>query len=163
SAARLADQETLTFDSLTDPELDAGKVLAAIRVMTSSYERYSFRAVMKIGMKVLETQLLTDDALKAAVHGLVGSAASLYQFTHHGNPPFDDFLEAHFRQALRFETRPEIRSALLYRITFTLAERKADPGGALAWAEQAVVEASQNALPELQHDYHLAWALNVRA
>lgn len=158
-----ADQEELIFNSLTDSEGNTEKVRRAIQVMESSYERYSFRAVIKIGLKILETQFALDDAVKAAVHGLVGSAANFYQFTHHSNPPFDDFLEYHFVEALRYEPRPEIRSALLYRITFTLAERKANLDAAFEWAGKAVVEATQNTLPALQHDYHLAWALNVRA
>ncbi len=163
NADRPADKEELVWSSLTAGEMNIGKVLSAVRVMESCYERYSFRAVVKIGLRILETQFPLGNDIKAAIHGLVGSAANFYQFTHHGNPPFDDFLEYHFLEALRNERRPEIRSALLYRITFTLAERKADLDRAAEWAEKAVVEATQNTLPVIQHDYHLAWALNVRA
>lgn len=142
--------------------LDDEKVKEVINLLNSSYGRYSFRAVVTIGSKLLSAQPKLNPVLKSYIHGLIGSAANFYQFSHHPNPPFDDFLSSHFEEALKQEDRPEIRTALLYRITFTYAERKSDLENAAKWAEQFVQEASDLTLSQKQRDYHLAWAYNVR-
>ncbi len=48
------DPETLIFEGLTGFAGDTVTVTAAIQAMESSYERYSFRAVIKTGLKILE-------------------------------------------------------------------------------------------------------------
>jgi tetratricopeptide (TPR) repeat protein len=151
------------FNRLTNKVvLDDERVTQMITLLTLFYERYSFRAIIAIGAKLLSTQPILNPVLKGHIHGLIGSAATFYQFSHHANPPFDDFLAYHFEEALLHEERPEIRTALLYRITFTYAERKSDLETASKWAEQFVKEASELPLSQKQRDYHLAWAYNVR-
>jgi len=145
------------------PEMTSLEAENAIKVMKRSYGRYSFRAVIKIGLRVLEYCKVLDATQKATVHGLVGSSANFYQFSHHANPPFDTFLAHHLVKGLDGEVAPEIRSALLYRITFTYAERMGNTEKALTWAEKTVENALQNNLEEIAYNYHLAWSYIVRS
>lgn len=155
-------QEEDLFNRLSNSgRMDDKQVMQVITFMNAAYGRYSFRAVILIGSKLLSVQPHLNPILKSYVHGLIGSAANFYQFSHHPNPPFDDYLTYHFEEALRYEDRPEMRTALLYRVTFTYAERKSDLENAAKWAEQFVKEANELALSWKQRDYHLAWAYNV--
>lgn len=159
---RFLSQEEGLYNLLsTGGKLDDKQVRQAIELLNAFYGRYSFRAVILTGSKLLSTQTNLDPVLKSYVHGLIGSAANFYQFSHHSNPPFDDYLTFHFEQALLHEDRPEMRTALLYRVTFTYAERKSDLENAAKWAEQFVKEASALTVSKKQRDYHLAWAYNV--
>ncbi len=155
--------EALVFNEMKDSDvLDEGKVNAILSIMNTSYERYSFRAVMAIGARLLECKVKLDPVLKAEIHCLIGSAASFYQFTHHANPPFDDYLAYHFQEALLHEKRAGIRLALYYRISFTYAERREDIDSAAKWTDQFVQEIAELELTDKQRDYHLSWAYNVR-
>ena len=159
---RFLSQEEALFNSLSSSDkLDDKEVMRVISLLNTFYGRYSFRAVIVTGSKLLANQPGLNPVLKSYVHGLIGSAANFYQFSHHPNPPFDDYLTDHFEKALLHEDRPEIRAALLYRVTFTYAERKSDLENAAKWANQFVKEASELSLSQKQRDYHLAWAYNV--
>lgn len=155
------DEETL-YNSLK-PTITAEEAEKAIEMMRRSYARFSFRAAIKIGLRVLEYCKVLNQQQKATVHGLVGSSANFYQFSHHANPPFDAFLAHHLVKGLDGETAPEIRSALLYRITFTYAERMGNLEEALLWGEKTVDSALQNKLDEIAYNYHVAWSYIVRS
>ncbi len=160
---QLVTPEEATYNRISaDVPLNSEQIREVIGVMDASYHRYSFRAVMLIGEKLLATQSRIDNVLKSYIHGLIGSAANFYQFSHHANPPFDLYMTHHFEEALRYEDRPAIRMALLYRISFTYAERRSEINIALEWAEQFVREAAALTVSQKQRDYHLSWAYNVR-
>lgn len=161
------------YDVVTDEEAAYLTVMAAtgvndldvngvIEKLKESYERFSYRAVMKTGSALLNVPGLIDNEARATIHGYVGSAASFYQFTHHANPPFDDYLMYHFTEALKYERIAERRMALYYRISFTCAERRSDLQDASKWIGDFVAELNSADLPEKQKHYHLAWAYNVR-
>ncbi|MCA6361501.1 MAG: hypothetical protein IM638_00550 [Bacteroidetes bacterium] len=175
---KLTDGETTsviwnTYDVVTAEEAIYNQLVSAKHIselplneiraqLHESYARFSFRAVMKTGVALLERPDFTDNAIRAEVHGLVGSAANFYQFTHHANPPFDDYLMYHLEEALKYETRADVRMALFYRICFTCAERRSDMPAAEKWINQFVEEVNTSSLSDVQRNYHLAWAYNVR-
>ncbi|KAB8153350.1 hypothetical protein EZY14_008955 [Kordia sp. TARA_039_SRF] len=155
------DEEEL-YNSL-QPSMSGAAAEKAIEMMRRSYARFSFRAGIKIGLRVLEYCSELSQTQKATIHGLIGSSANFYQFSHHANPPFDAFLAHHLTKGLEGETAPEIRSALLYRITFTFAERMGNLEEALKWGDKTVTTALQNDLDEVAYNYHVAWAYIVRS
>jgi tetratricopeptide (TPR) repeat protein len=142
--------------------LDDQLISEVFAQINQSYERYSYRAVMKIGLELLSREDFTSPLQRAQMHGWVGSAANYYQFTHHPNPPFDDFLVYHFQESLKHENQPEVRLAVHYRLCFTFAERRDDLVSAEKCTEDFIFEINNSSLSELQKNYHLSWAYNVR-
>jgi len=151
------------FYNSLQPGMTTVETKKAIKVMSRSYAGYSHRAVIKMGLRVLDYCDLEDGALKSSIYGLIGSSSNFYQFTHHENPVFDQFLVHNLVKGFENESRPEVRSALLYRITFAYAERMGNTEKALAWAEKTVDNALKNNVDEITYNYHLAWSYIVRA
>ncbi|MEO1628492.1 MAG: tetratricopeptide repeat protein, partial [Bacteroidota bacterium] len=154
--------EVQFLQSLDEGNWTEDRVDALLNWMEQTYGRYSFRAVLKAGMNFLEKIDALDAVQRSTLHGLIGSAANFYQFSHLPNPPFDRFLVGEFHKALEHESRPAVRCALLYRIAFAYSERLENQEEAEKWADQAVEAAAHPHLSRLQQNYHLAWACNVR-
>ncbi|MFT5822545.1 MAG: tetratricopeptide (TPR) repeat protein [Crocinitomix sp.] len=123
-------------------ELSGEQTDSIIEVIENSFANYSFRGAIKLGLMLsnYEKKQATDKTNR--LYTLIASAAHFLQFSHDGNPPFDAFLENTLKKALEEDKRPDIRCALLYRMAFTLAERKEDFAGGLPFADLAVKEST---------------------
>lgn len=157
------DLESALYERLANGQIGQDAAQEALAELYRAYERFSFRAVIRLGVRLLAVGTDLSPVLRSQVHGLIGSAGTFYQFSHHGNPPFDIFLVHHLSEALKHEPVPAYRSALFYRITFSYAERMEDLENALLWAEKGVAEANAHEIEPVAYDYHRSWAHNVRS
>ncbi|NOQ70390.1 MAG: hypothetical protein GQ574_00185 [Crocinitomix sp.] len=144
-------------------ELSAEQTDSIIEVIENSFENYSFRGAVKLGLMLSKYDKKQRTEKTNRLHTLIATAAHFLQFSHDGNPPFDAFLEGTLKKALEEDKRPAIRCALLYRMAFTLAERKEDFEGGLPFADLAVKEATDliETAP-LMGIYVKSWAHMIR-
>ncbi|MFK7787041.1 MAG: tetratricopeptide repeat protein [Crocinitomicaceae bacterium] len=159
-----AHEEQKVFDLLnSNVELSAAQTDSIMDTIENSFENYSFRGTIRLGIMLSESDKKQVTEKTSRLHTLIASAAHFFQFSHDGNPPFDVFLEATLKKALEEDKRPEIRCALLYRMAFTKAERLEDVDGGLPFANLAVKESKDYIeIDPLMGNYAKSWAHMIR-
>lgn len=127
------------------------------------FRRFAFSSALHLGLDFLDSDPDLSPRAAATLHGLVALCAHNRQFHSEGNQPLARFLEHHFRQALKTETRPGLRCALLYRLAVTLGRRQGRIDEAREVADRAVEAARGSDLPEVESLYQESWGRNIRA
>ena len=159
-----AHEEQKAYDLLTsNAQLSIDQTEHIIDTVENSFENYSFRGAVKLGLLLSEHDQKPTSEKSNRLHTLIASAAHFLQFSHDGNPPFDVFLEEMLRRALAEDKRPDVRCALLYRMAFTKAERMEDVDAGLPFAELAVKESTEYIeIDPLMGNYSKSWAHMIR-
>ncbi|XLS27634.1 tetratricopeptide repeat protein [Flavobacteriaceae bacterium M23B6Z8] len=134
-----------------------------VKVVRRSFERYSYKACIYLGLAALEFKNCLTEVQKGKLHGLIGSAGHFDQLSHHEHPIFDNFLKKHLLKALDTEKDTEKRCSLLYRLVYTLAERQDDWETSIPYVEQEIKEASSPSLSKQVSRHQLAWAYSIKA
>ncbi len=160
------DLDRIAYDALQQSNNVQDKEVTemVIAVMNRAFRSFAFGVALRFGLNLLERKTRFEPEQSAKVHGIIGLSAHNRQFSaSEGDGRFNDFLEYHFREALKNETDSGIRLCHYYRIIVTISRRKGNLLAALQLANQALEEAQNAELAPEQAVWLEGWIRNIRA
>lgn len=142
-------------------ELDAEACRRVVEAMEACFQRFAFTTALWLGCELFRRVPELRGEPAASAHAIVALSAHNRQFRSQGNLALGRFIAGHLEAALREETRPRVRCALLYRLAVAYGRRLGEIQQAEHWARRAISEAT--ALEDGGSGYQLAWAQNIMA